>query len=128
MRWRCFLKPIDKDTVYEKAKAFQRIRKIGNLLKSEFEKPSKKFIEFIANKIIKDKNMGGTIRNNFVFVQKKACTKFIQDKIKQSVIGEDPPEPPQPHAKYLYLNGVKQEVKFWKDMLPIVCVDMKKTT
>lgn len=121
-----FSKSIDKGTAYEKAKALKRIREIGNLLKSEFEKPSKEFIEFIANKIIKDKNIGGTIRKQFCVYTKEACTKFIQDKIKQSIIGEDPPEPPEPHAKYFYLNGVKQEVKFWKDMLPIVCVDMEK--
>jgi hypothetical protein len=113
-----FSKPINKDGVHERAVELKRIREIKNLIESEFKKPSKEFIKFIANKIIKEGVISPTIQKKFCIYTKEACRQFIPIE----VIHEEPPELPK--TKYFILDGIRHEVKFWKDMLPKVCADM----
>lgn len=116
-----FSKPIDEDVVHERAMELKRIREIKNLMESEFKKPSKEFIKFIANKIIKEGVISPTIQKKFCIYTKEACSQFIP---KEEPVITPPETPQQKTPKYFTLNGTRHEVKFWKNMLPIVCADM----
>ena len=128
-----FSKPIDKDIAYERAQELKYMKGIRDMLENEFHDPSVEFVKFFASKIYK-----GPIRKDvadkFKEYTKKTFYQFVQDKIddtyragKDHALSQLPPiqpdlEPLQDNeTKHYFFEGQKLEIKFWKDMLPMVC-------
>lgn len=126
-----FAKPTDIDSIYKTAQGLKYKEGIKKVLEREFDKPSEEFVKFIAGQVY-PRNLVGSVIKQFENYTKHACDEFIQGKIDDSSKEKDqPPFTEKPEIKgngkkYFIFNGEKFEVKFWKDMLPMVCSIMEK--
>ena len=121
-----FSKPMDEKKISEIAEELKCKSEIRAILEREFNKPSKEFVLFFASQIHKGPLVKSVVKP-FCDYTKETCDQFIQDKIDETfeVAGYQRRQPiiphSEPHEKYFIFNGEKKKIKFWKDMLPIVC-------
>jgi predicted type IV restriction endonuclease len=121
-----FSNPMDEKKASELANELKCKGEIRAILEREFNKPSKEFVLFFASQIHKGSLVKSVVKQ-FCGYTKETCDQFIQDKIDETFEAakyhtRTPLNPKtEEKEKYFIFNGERNEIKFWKDMLPKVC-------
>ncbi len=126
-----FAKPTDIDSIKKIAAGLKYKEGIKKVLEREFDKPSEEFVKFIGRQVYKGFFVGSVIKQ-FENYTNQACNEFIQLKIDETFEAAgyqrrmplNPPSEPPKKEKYFIFNGEMNNIKFWKDMLPMVCAIM----
>jgi hypothetical protein len=130
-----FTNPMNDNKASEIANELKCKCQIRAILEREFNKPSKEFVLFFASQI-HDGHLVKSVVKQFCGYTKETCDQFIQEKIDDfvnvakntakgmSLPSSDLPSDPvsdDPKIKSFIFDGEKNEIRFWKDMLPKVC-------
>ena len=102
-----FSKPLDPAAVKEIARKLEHMRKLGILIRTEFENPSEKFVKFFASQV-SEKKVNDKVIGQFTELTKKALDRYIIDRINDRLALAVPPEGP---------DIVKQKVETTKEEL-----------
>jgi predicted type IV restriction endonuclease len=122
-----FCNPMDDVEASRVAHELKCKGEIRAILEREFNKPSKEFVLFFASQI-HDGHMVKSVIKPFCSYTKETCDQFIQDKIDDFVKAAtstarnmvSPPPRDDPVKSFIF-DDAPHEIKFWKDMLPMVC-------